>query len=345
MTDKTDMPEGITRDDTVHGETYFTAADMATASAQGFRDGVASLSAAEPVPAALQPVMDGCLDAWKCERCHGKGWHWQSESVNHGKAIGVESVDLKTHCDACEGVGWCGPDAERAAPAQPATTVTEADIEVAREFLADVHNATQMRSALGQLRRDVVIELAARGIVPDYYGASTPSPQAAQQATAGAADWWRPHASKIEDRVAASGSTAAMACFTDMRTLLQAATEPVAAPAAPSTPASGGATDWLNADDMAALQRADECFEDGEGHDLQKARVDRLIELGVFRHNGGGYYSITSFGSFVLGCEHRHLPLETSSECNERLGREHKERRLMDKSAPPTSSADSRKGE
>ena len=44
MTDKTDMPEGITRDDMVHGETYFTAADMATASAQGFRDGVASAS-------------------------------------------------------------------------------------------------------------------------------------------------------------------------------------------------------------------------------------------------------------------------------------------------------------
>lgn len=111
------------------------------------------------------------------------------------------------------------------------------------------------------------------------------------------------------------------------------------------SPPGGMVGGWLNPEDMAALQRADECFDDGEGHDLPKARVDRLIELGVMRHNGGGYYSITSFGSFVLGCEHRHLPLETSSECNERLGREHKERRLMDKSAPPTSSADSRKGE
>lgn len=47
-----DMPEGITRDDTVHGETYYTAADMATAAAQGFRDGAASLAAnagGEPV--------------------------------------------------------------------------------------------------------------------------------------------------------------------------------------------------------------------------------------------------------------------------------------------------------
>lgn len=45
-------PEGITRDDTVHGETYFTAADMATAEARGFRDGVASVAASagsEPV--------------------------------------------------------------------------------------------------------------------------------------------------------------------------------------------------------------------------------------------------------------------------------------------------------
>lgn len=55
------------------------------------------------------------LDAWKCERCHGKGWHWQSESVNHGKEIGVENVDLRTHCDACEGSGWRGPDAALAA--------------------------------------------------------------------------------------------------------------------------------------------------------------------------------------------------------------------------------------
>jgi hypothetical protein len=59
------------------------------------------------------------LDAWKCERCHGKGWHWQSESINHGKEIGVETVDLRTHCDACEGVGWCGPDAARATGAKP----------------------------------------------------------------------------------------------------------------------------------------------------------------------------------------------------------------------------------
>ena len=85
----------------------------------------------------------------------------------------------------------------------------------------------------------------------------TTSPQAAQQAPAGAADWWRPRASKIEDRVAASGSTAAMACFTDMRTLLQAATEQVAAPAAPSTPASVG---WISVKDQLPPCRDDQDY-------------------------------------------------------------------------------------
>ena len=37
--------KGIQRDDTVHDETYFTAADMATAAARGFRDGQAAQAA------------------------------------------------------------------------------------------------------------------------------------------------------------------------------------------------------------------------------------------------------------------------------------------------------------
>lgn len=73
MTDKTDMPEGITRDDTVHGETYFTAADMATASAQGFRDGAASVSAnaGEPFGWVKQSEIDyskqfeGSINLWR----------------------------------------------------------------------------------------------------------------------------------------------------------------------------------------------------------------------------------------------------------------------------------------
>lgn len=94
---------------------------------------------------------------------------------------------------------------------------------------------------------------------------------------------------------------------------------------------------WLNPEDMAALERADECFEDGEGHDLPKARMDRLIEIGVMRHNGGGFYSITSFGRFVLGCQHSCKPLETFTECGVRLGREYRAKNQLP--TPPTLNA------
>ena len=47
---------GIQRDDTVHGETYFTAADMATAAAQGFREGQAAELAA--MRAGGEPVAE-----------------------------------------------------------------------------------------------------------------------------------------------------------------------------------------------------------------------------------------------------------------------------------------------
>lgn len=48
--------------------------------------------------------------------------------------------------------------------------VTEADIQAGRAHIADVHNTTQMLSACGQLRREVVIEMADRGLVPSFYG-------------------------------------------------------------------------------------------------------------------------------------------------------------------------------
>lgn len=46
--------------------------------------------------------------------------------------------------------------------------------------------------------------------------AQQPAPSAA------ATDWWRKRADEIEAQVAATGSTEAMRCYTDMRTLLQA---------------------------------------------------------------------------------------------------------------------------
>jgi hypothetical protein len=51
-------------------------------------------------------------------------------------------------------------------------TVTEADVASAREYLADVHNATQMLNACAQLRPEVVRELAARRLVPSHYRAA-----------------------------------------------------------------------------------------------------------------------------------------------------------------------------
>ena len=50
-------------------------------------------------------------------------------------------------------------------------TVTEADVQAAVAYLGDAHNATQMLNACSQLRREVVIELAARGYVPEYFAA------------------------------------------------------------------------------------------------------------------------------------------------------------------------------
>lgn len=57
------------------------------------------------------------LDAWKCERCNGKGWHWQMAQVGERES---DQQEVKTHCDECEGLGWQGPDAQAAA-APPAS--------------------------------------------------------------------------------------------------------------------------------------------------------------------------------------------------------------------------------
>lgn len=46
--------KGIQRDDTVHDETYFTAADMATAEVRGFRDGQAAQAAAGQDPVVAE---------------------------------------------------------------------------------------------------------------------------------------------------------------------------------------------------------------------------------------------------------------------------------------------------
>ena len=81
---------------------------------------------------------------------------------------------------------------------------------------------------------------------------------------------------------------------------------------------------WMNAQDMKALQRVEECFEDGEGYDVPKLLMRRLAEIGAVRHLARGACEITAFGRYVLGSAHSRKPLETIDECNARLGREHR---------------------
>lgn len=55
--------------------------------------------------------MEDVIDSQQCECCHGKGWWWKPETINHGKEIGVEYTELKTTCEECDSLGWIGEDA------------------------------------------------------------------------------------------------------------------------------------------------------------------------------------------------------------------------------------------
>lgn len=99
---------------------------------------------------------------------------------------------------------------------------------------------------------------------------------------------------------------------------------------------------WLNPEDMAALQRVDGMFQDGEGYDVPAPQMKRLAALGVLRHHSAGRYSITTFGQVVLGVECFRKPLETVDECNARLGREHRSK--LGIPAPPTLNASKEAG-
>lgn len=61
------------------------------------------------------PIDSEELDAWVCDHCNGGGWHWQEHQVGERK---TDVQQLKTHCDKCEGLGYCGPDAEARAALQ-----------------------------------------------------------------------------------------------------------------------------------------------------------------------------------------------------------------------------------
>jgi hypothetical protein len=60
------------------------------------------------------------------------------------------------------------------------------------------------------------------------------------------------------------------------------------------------AANLLNADELAALRRFDECAQDGEGWDVPKEMMQRLAEIGVVRRKSGNFYEATDFGQAVL---------------------------------------------
>ena len=68
------------------------------------------------------PIDSEELDAWVCDHCNGGGWHWQEHQVGERK---TDVQQLKTHCDKCEGLGYCGPDAEARAALQSTAPQTK----------------------------------------------------------------------------------------------------------------------------------------------------------------------------------------------------------------------------
>ena len=86
--------------------------------------------------------------------------------------------------------------------------------------------------------------------------------------------------------------------------------------AAPQPVAQGDALSWLQANDMAALERFAETTDDDESYDIGKDAVQRLAGFGCLRSHGFGKYSITDFGHYVLNdwSLARELPFKSQSE-------------------------------
>lgn len=84
----------------------------------------------------------------------------------------------------------------------------------------------------------------------------------------------------------------------------------------PAPAAQGDALPWLQANDMAALERFAETTDDDESYDIGKEAVQRLAGFGCLRSHGFGKYSITDFGHYVLNdwSLARELPFKSQSE-------------------------------
>ena len=75
---------------------------------------------------------------------------------------------------------------------------------------------------------------------------------------------------------------------------------------------------FLQPDDLNNLKRFDETCEDSQPYDVPKEKMQRLAELGVVLRHSKSYYSITSFGMYVLNQNDEliKLPLKTESDYN-----------------------------
>lgn len=72
----------------------------------------------------------------------------------------------------------------------------------------------------------------------------------------------------------------------------------------------------LSDHDFKNLERFDETCSDNEGYDIEKEDMKRLAKIGVVQFEVRGFYSITSFGQFVLDVENI-SSLPYSLECDE----------------------------
>ena len=53
------------------------------------------------------------LDAWECDDCNGSGRVTVYQDVTH--QLGTDSLPFYETCPTCDGLKFCGPDAEKRA--------------------------------------------------------------------------------------------------------------------------------------------------------------------------------------------------------------------------------------
>lgn len=138
---------------------------------------------------------------------------------------------------------------------------------------------TALQAAMAMLWNDQAPEEKDHYLkVAERSHAAAPAQQAGAPLPLAPSDWWRKRADEIEAWTARTGSTDAMRCFTDMRTLLQSAT--AATPQQATLPASEAdeAREELDAviaclgDDAAGLR-------EDNPEDERAANMDRAAEL------------------------------------------------------------------